>query len=70
MFAVLQVVTFRTICHLPHRGAVADETFLWASPSLAAQAFGVVEKPLKTFTKFREIKTFVSWKTVSPPVDR
>jgi hypothetical protein len=54
---------------LPRYGAEADETFLWASPSLAAQAFVVAEKPVKTFAKFRERKTFNPWKTVNPPDD-
>jgi hypothetical protein len=69
MFAGRNVLTFPTMWHLPRYGAEADGTFLWAAPFLAAQAF-VAEKPVKTFAKFRERKTFIPWKTVNPPDDR
>jgi hypothetical protein len=67
-FALLQVGTLMTMLAPPIDGADPDGALIQPAAAAAPRAFGMGEKPLQTPAKFRQGKTLVSPKTMSPPV--
>jgi hypothetical protein len=68
-FALLQVGTLITMFAPPIDGADTDGAAIQPTAAPAPRAFGMGEKPLQANAEFRQGKTLVSPKTMSPPVN-
>jgi hypothetical protein len=60
---------FRAAYNLSLGSALSDGAFLETSTLFTSQAFGLVKEPVKALDKFRNRKTLIPGKTMSPPID-